>query len=184
MKRVASSGLSGRPSPYHSSVILYEPATDEPRRSKRIKIKEEATVSTVESDGPNRPGNNSKRVEKFVVKYDETQSSEGKIQGSVSPRKLKSVPQSLAVPHPAPSQWQEAYDTIKRMREHIVAPVDTMGCDQAQFKEVDPKVCHRRMAVSGMVIDQRRETESSFLDFSLLDVVLPDERRSHRCGRL
>ena len=156
MKRVASSGLSGRPSPYHSSVTLYEPAIDAPRRSKRIKVKEEATVSIVESNGPNRPGNNSKRVVKTVLKCDETQLSEGKIPGSVSPRKSKSVPQSLAVPHPAPSRWKEAYDSIKRMREHIVAPVDTMGCDQAQFKEDDPKVCHRRYGCGGMMTDIAR----------------------------
>lgn len=60
---------------------------------------------------------------------------------SASPRKPKPVPQSLAVPHPAPPRWKEAYDAIKRMRENILAPVDTMGCDQAQLKEVDPKVC-------------------------------------------
>ena len=57
-----------------------------------------------------------------------------------SPRKPKPIPTALETPHPAPPRWREAYDTIKRMRQRIVAPVDTMGCDQAQLKETDPKV--------------------------------------------
>ena len=59
---------------------------------------------------------------------------------TASPKKPKPIPQALAVPHPAPPGWKDAYDTIKRMRQRIVAPVDTMGCDQAQLKETDPKV--------------------------------------------
>ena len=57
-----------------------------------------------------------------------------------SPKKFKAIPQSLATPHPPPSTWRETYSTIKDMRSRFVAPVDTMGCDRAQFKETDPKV--------------------------------------------
>ena len=57
-----------------------------------------------------------------------------------SSRKPKAIPTALETPHPAPARWREAYDTIKRMRARIVAPVDTMGCEQAQLKESDPKV--------------------------------------------
>lgn len=59
---------------------------------------------------------------------------------SPSKGKTKAIPQSLDVPHPAPSNWRETYNTIKSMRSRFVAPVDTMGCDQAQLKELDPKV--------------------------------------------
>lgn len=52
----------------------------------------------------------------------------------------KPVPTTLATPHPAPENWEEVYMLIRQMRTKIVAPVDTMGCDQAQFKESDPKV--------------------------------------------
>jgi endonuclease-3 len=52
----------------------------------------------------------------------------------------KPVPTTLATPHPAPENWEEVYMLIRQMRSKIVAPVDTMGCDQAQFKESDPKV--------------------------------------------
>ena len=55
--------------------------------------------------------------------------------------KSKVIKQSLDVPHPPPERWKEIYDTIKEMRAQTIAPVDTMGCDQAQHMEKDPKVC-------------------------------------------
>jgi hypothetical protein len=54
--------------------------------------------------------------------------------------KAKPVPQELETPHPKPPNWREAYDTIKAMRSRFVAPVDTMGCAQAQTGETDPRV--------------------------------------------
>ena len=57
-----------------------------------------------------------------------------------SPSKLKAVPQTLKIPHPAPPQWRETYDTIKSMRSRFVAPVDSMGCAQAQTGEDEPQV--------------------------------------------
>ncbi|KAG6835643.1 hypothetical protein H0H93_016250 [Arthromyces matolae] len=74
-----------------------------------------------------------------------------------SPRKSKPIPQALAVPHPAPGRWRETYDTIKQMRTRITAPVDTMGCDQAQSKETDPK--NRRFAtlISLMLSSQTKD---------------------------
>lgn len=54
--------------------------------------------------------------------------------------KPKAIPQALDVPHPAPDKWADAYAAIKEMRSRIVAPVDTMGCDQAQLREREPKV--------------------------------------------
>ena len=57
-----------------------------------------------------------------------------------SSRKPKAIPTALATPHPPPARWREMYDTVKRMRARIVAPVDTMGCEQAQLKESEPKV--------------------------------------------
>ena len=54
--------------------------------------------------------------------------------------KTKQVPQVLATPHPAPPNWKETYDTIKAIRSGFVAPVDTMGCAQAQTGETEPRV--------------------------------------------
>ncbi|KAJ3523329.1 hypothetical protein NMY22_g11489 [Coprinellus aureogranulatus] len=69
----------------------------------------------------------------------------------------KPVPTALATPHPAPEHWEEVYGLIREMRKKIVAPVDTMGCDQAQYKETDPR--NRRFAtlVSLMLSSQTKD---------------------------
>ncbi|RXW20986.1 hypothetical protein EST38_g4849 [Candolleomyces aberdarensis] len=56
-----------------------------------------------------------------------------------------------------PKNWEEVYALIKEMRAKIVAPVDTMGCAQAQNKESDPK--NRRFAtlVSLMLSSQTKD---------------------------
>jgi endonuclease-3 len=59
---------------------------------------------------------------------------------SRSPQKPKAIKQALEKPHPAPEQWRETYDAIKEMRSRYPAPVDTMGCDTAKWKEMDPRV--------------------------------------------
>ncbi|KAF8162738.1 DNA glycosylase [Crassisporium funariophilum] len=74
-----------------------------------------------------------------------------------SPKKIKAIPQTLATPHPAPSNWRETYDAIKAMRSQFVAPVDTMGCDQAQWKESDPKNRRYATLVSLMLSSQTKD---------------------------
>lgn len=145
VKRNASPELLGRPSPYHASVTLYEPDETTLRRSKRVKVKEEAgTLDSLKSTTVKKRNAVSKATTSAVKVEDielKLVKSSSRIKTPSSPtKKAKVIPQSLAVPHPAPPRWKEAYDTIKRMREHIVAPVDTMGCDQAQYKETDPQV--------------------------------------------
>ena len=61
-------------------------------------------------------------------------------QSAASPKKPKAIKQALEKPHPAPARWQETYDAIKEMRSRFPAPVDTMGCDTAKWKEMDPRV--------------------------------------------
>lgn len=131
------SRLSARPSEFNSAVTLFElPSSsadansESPRRSKRRKLEEAADeVAEVErtlahdNDAP-PPTPNSKESKSRTT----------------SPKKPKQIKQILDIPHPPPAHWQETYDAIKVMRASIVAPVDTMGCDQAQFKETDPKV--------------------------------------------
>jgi endonuclease-3 len=77
------------------------------------------------------------KLEETVSELEEDTSSRVKTK---SPKKPKPILQSLDIPHPAPPRWKEVYDSIKEMRAQIVAPVDTMGCEQAQHKEKDPKV--------------------------------------------
>ncbi|KAI0648440.1 DNA glycosylase [Trametes meyenii] len=80
-----------------------------------------------------------------------------KAKKSASPRKPKPIPTALETPHPAPPEWKETYDAIKRMRSHIVAPVDTMGCDQAQLKETDPKNQRLSTLISLMLSSQTKD---------------------------
>ncbi|GAA5914476.1 hypothetical protein JCM8208_004461 [Rhodotorula glutinis] len=58
-----------------------------------------------------------------------------------SPRKPKPHVTKLAVPHPAPKNWERTYAVIREQRKGIVAAVDLMGCEQggreAQKKEED-----------------------------------------------
>jgi len=61
-------------------------------------------------------------------------------QSAASPKKPKAIKQALEKPHPAPAHWRETYDAIKEMRSRFPAPVDTMGCDTAKWKEMDPRV--------------------------------------------
>lgn len=120
--RTRSTRLLSRPSPYHNSVTLFESdvhGTSSVRRASTRSLKKE----TVE-------------IEDVVP----DQTSPSKNKGKPTARKQKSIQTALDKPHPAPENWREVYDTIKEMRSRIVAPVDTMGCDQAQFKETDPKV--------------------------------------------
>lgn len=142
MKRSASTELVGVPSPFHSGVTLFEPGSSTPRRSKRLKVESTTEVDSVTVE--KKPATKGK-TRKAAVKVEQTESVAEVVvkpaRQSASPRKPKAIPQALATPHPAPPRWREQYDTIKRMREHIVAPVDTMGCDQAQRNETDPRVC-------------------------------------------
>ncbi|KAG6867662.1 hypothetical protein C0993_012604 [Termitomyces sp. T159_Od127] len=139
--------LTARASPYNAGVTLFESEEmpTSPRKSKRIKIETEVEQLTEED---------------FDEKRKNTpvpSSSTPKRKGSASPRKSKPIPQSLAVPHPAPARWKETYDTIKQMRSRITAPVDTMGCDQAQSKETDPKNQRFATLISLMLSSQTKD---------------------------
>ena len=70
---------------------------------------------------------------------------------SASPQKPKAIKQALDKPHPAPEAWRETYDSIKEMRSRFPAPVDTMGCDTAKWKEMDPRVRDTRDGLSFFV---------------------------------
>ncbi|KAI9069485.1 DNA glycosylase [Trametes sanguinea] len=169
MKRTASS-LVSRPSPYHASVTLFEPgggdsAASTPRRSKRLKVESEMTETsesstTLQEDGiiQSRPVKTNKRNKtvKAVGAVQEVEATE-KTKTVKSPRKAKPIPMALETPHPEPPHWREAYDAIKRMRSRIVAPVDTMGCDQAQLKETDPKNQRFSTLVSLMLSSQTKD---------------------------
>lgn len=149
MKRTTASRaaqLTSHASPFDPSVTLFEadeadaslPAT---RRSKRSKVE-----PFTESDSDALRKTASEPLPEPALKGSRAVKSPSKAKVKAkaspsSPRKPKAIPQSLKTPHPAPENWKETYDAIKDMRARITAPVDTMGCDQAQHKEQDPKVC-------------------------------------------
>lgn len=145
MKRTASeriTRMTSRISEFNPQVTLFQPAEAEesPRRSKRTKT-EFKTESIADLEdlklSSNAPG--SSRKQEFYAVPSGTSSTLQKREAH-TPKKVKAIRQDLDHPHPAPSNWRETYATIKEMRSRFVAPVDTMGCQQAQVKETDPKV--------------------------------------------
>jgi endonuclease-3 len=124
------------------------------RRSKRVKV-EIKTEDVVDGDGDNG---------ELLALASEASTGKGKGKGaraqprseSASPHKPKAIKLALDKPHPAPAHWRETYDAIKEMRARFPAPVDTMGCDTAKWKETDPRVRHARYA------------RISFLEYRLL----------------
>ncbi|KAF7791061.1 hypothetical protein EIP86_002021 [Pleurotus ostreatoroseus] len=161
MKRKVSPELTSRPSQYHSAVTLYEASSSNPiseptpvlRRSKRVKVKEETKPGLLDLDDTL----DDMTVKTEYVEIKKEVKSAKKPRKDASPRKPKSIPQSLAVPHPAPPHWKEAYDKIKTMRESIVAPVDTMGCHRAQLAETDLKNRRFSTLVSLMLSSQTKD---------------------------
>ena len=114
------------------------------RRSKRLKVEVVNTEGTASCGGDNEdlPG---------LATKTPTGKGKGKAarrppartpssQSTASPKKPKAIKQALEEHHPAPAHWRETYDAIKEMRSRFCAPVDTMGCDTAKWKEMDPQV--------------------------------------------
>lgn len=155
MKRTASPQLLARASCYSSSVTLFDlpqsalGQSPSPRRSKRVKT-EASEVSCKEEELEPVISPKKTPLRRAAVKTTSKTTSKSpsprkvKRQGpsskSLSPRKIKVIKQVLAVPHPEPERWREQYDAIKAMRAKKGAPVDTMGCDLAKYKETEPKV--------------------------------------------
>lgn len=130
-------------------------STPVPRRLKRVKPEDDEEVRptnpSVGESGPStqESGRPTKRVNVERVTNtdaeDKPASSKRRSKSSrlKAPKKQKPIQQFLDKPHPSPEHWKEQYDTIKSMRARVKAPVDTMGCDQAQNGETDPKVMSR-----------------------------------------
>ena len=156
-RSLAEPKLVARPSPYSSSVTLFDasdvsptvkveetqPVT--PRRSARAK-KNVVTVSYKEDTDENEfdpcvkvepvsPSAKPRPLKKR--KLDVLQDGRGL---SRSPKKSKPLRLVLDTPHPEPENWRIVYDEIREMRKRHVAPVETMGCASAQLQEKDPKV--------------------------------------------
>ncbi|ESK85193.1 dna-(apurinic or apyrimidinic site) lyase [Moniliophthora roreri MCA 2997] len=152
--------LAAKASPFHSAVTLFEidsaasssSTVTRPAKRSRISKEENQDIEGPLTDIESSYSSASEDAPKRKRKTNPTPKSPSK-----SPRKPKPIPQSLATPHPAPENWRQVYDKIKEMRKGIVAPVDTMGCDQAQLKEVDPKNRRFSTLVSLMLSSQTKD---------------------------
>ncbi|KAG5650981.1 hypothetical protein H0H81_010328 [Sphagnurus paluster] len=147
--------LTARASPHNSGVTLFESNEDpaSPRRSKRIKLEPKLEDDTL----PSIPQTQKSKARSKPASGSSASGSSRKAAAQKSPRKPKPIQQSLAVPHPAPPQWEETYAKIKQMRSRITAPVDTMGCAQAQHKESDPKSRRFSTLISLMLSSQTKD---------------------------
>ncbi|KAI9445762.1 DNA glycosylase [Lactarius psammicola] len=84
----------------------------------------------------------------------------GKNRAKAAPKKakvFKEIKRALDTPHPAPARWRETYDAIREMRARFPAPVDTMGCDTAKWKEVDPRNKRFATLISLMLSSQTKD---------------------------
>ncbi|PFH53574.1 hypothetical protein AMATHDRAFT_137126 [Amanita thiersii Skay4041] len=156
--------LINRPSPYSTSVTLVEAANldsnapgNHPTSSRTSRRHTQPVTATEAGDSITVETTSASAVAVLTQ-------TRNKKAGQSPSSKSKPVPLALDKPHPAPEKWREVYDTIKEMRSRTVAPVDTMGCDQAQYKEEDPKARpldkqHRRFAtlVSLMLSSQTKD---------------------------
>jgi endonuclease III len=133
---VGDTGSDPDPAPIPS------PQASTARRPKRVKVEE---VSNVNGDNAGlsvltpEPLLTGKGKGKRVADRPPTRTPSFR-SASASPQKQKAIKQALEKPHPAPARWQETYEAIKEMRARFPAPVDTMGCDTAKWKETDPRV--------------------------------------------
>ncbi|KAJ7596644.1 DNA glycosylase [Mycena floridula] len=171
-------------SPFSSSVTLFQlpdasasagpsfsgPSVDpdssesSPRRSKRVKLEVlEDEDRSLDSESPKvsrKRETSPKKREPRPMKLETPKKPKTipKTESSLkSPRKPKPIQQLLATPHAAPERWRETYDQIKAMRARMNAPVDTMGCHQAQFREVEPKNRRYATLVSLMLSSQTKD---------------------------
>jgi endonuclease-3 len=109
------------------------------RHSKRVKVEAIVKVEDV-VHGDEYEGLSVLPATKAASATDKGKKARSGRTPSRSPQKPKAIKQALEKPHPAPEQWRETYDSIKEMRSRYPAPVDTMGCDTAKWKEMDPRV--------------------------------------------
>ncbi|KAK1217671.1 alpha,alpha-trehalase nth1 [Marasmius sp. AFHP31] len=161
----SSKRLASKASPFNSSVTLFEleTSTETERPAKRVKLEEHDDSEFVQGSSqdlapelaeetPKKKGR-ARKTTSVVVENKETILTSP----SKSPRKQKPIRQSLEKPHPAPENWQEVYEKIREMRKHVVAPVDTMGCDQAQSVEQNPQNKRFTTLVSLMLSAQTKD---------------------------
>ena len=54
---------------------------------------------------------------------------------------IQSINEDGEVQIHAPVSWEKVYGSVKEMRKHTLAPVDTMGCESLAEEHLSPRVC-------------------------------------------
>ncbi|KAI0270291.1 DNA glycosylase [Russula aff. rugulosa BPL654] len=161
-KSLPETSLISQQSPANPSVTLFKlensdgdlepgPSTP-PRRSKRVKVEDDVKVEEVVDEEFNVSD-----IKTAAPAADKGKKARSGRTASASPRKPKTIKQALDKPHPAPEGWRETYDSIKEMRSRFPAPVDTMGCDTAKWKEMDPRNKRLATLISLMLSSQTKD---------------------------
>ncbi|KZS98817.1 DNA glycosylase [Sistotremastrum niveocremeum HHB9708] len=149
--------LQGRVSEYNVSVTLYEPESGRSTRSS-LRKKHSVEIADLEDvvigQAESSHASTSLEVVEEVSPSRKRKRSEG---ASTPTRKSKSLKAARVVAHPAPPKWEETYSEIKRMRETMVAPVDTMGCDRLGDEEPEPKNQRFTTLISLMLSSQTKD---------------------------
>ena len=159
LKRTSAS-LLATASPHNPSVTLLTLSedTESPRRSKRVKVSSSECVNEIK----------------------ETVATSELIAVKTKSPKKSALKKPLDRAHPAPEKWREVYDAIKEMRKSggpaCNAPVDTMGCDQAQYLEIDPKVVQRFYRLQA-----NTSTAQPVCNPRLLNLIFSNKRYRYLC---
>ncbi|KAK4053685.1 alpha,alpha-trehalase nth1 [Microbotryomycetes sp. JL201] len=135
--RVTRSQFSSRVTVYEASAPSSVPSTP-PSAPRRTRSTPRSAASDVKYEEPD-----------FIELDDVASKTSRKRKPTPSPRKPKPHIEKLDVPHPDPLKWREQYEMIQKMRENIVAPVDTMGCEQGgrERNETPPSDKDNRLSI-------------------------------------
>lgn len=121
------------------------------RHSKRIKVEAKAENDDDDDEALLSAGNGKSR------KRAKAPAPPASPQKAKAKAKTKEIKRALDTPHPAPALWRETYDAIREMRARFPAPVDTMGCDTAKWKETDPRNKRFATLISLMLSSQTKD---------------------------
>lgn len=76
-----------------------------------------------------------------------------------------------------PKNWKEIYDRVKEMRRHVIAPVDTMGCEKLPeevSETITPKV-HRYQLLIALMLSSQTKDEINAIAMTNLRLGLKDK---------
>lgn len=105
-------------------VTIYEPASKSPSTPRSPSTtRSSARIAT--SDHVDYHDGDGHASSSDLSDIDEPKPKRKRVRRATRPRPTREDP------HPPPPEWQKAYDMIRIQRADIVAPVDTMGCDNA-----------------------------------------------------